>query len=330
MDIRTKLKIELSPDKIDLKSSIVTIGSCFAQSIHSALNNDKFNVFHNPFGTTYNPVSISQLLKASINNIKLDKSLFAVRDSRSVHFQYHSDFNGLNPVELENLYDQYNNALNGQLVKSNWLIITFGTASVFRYSQNNHVVANCHKQPAHLFERTMLSENQIVKELTQCFDSILNLNRTIRIILTVSPVRHVRDSLIANSLSKARLLSACHELSSSYSAIDYFPSYEIMVDDLRDYRYYKKDLIHPNETALDYIYDLFKQRYFESEVYNILGEIQKIRRGIDHRPFNPMSKKYHEFLLGLINKCVSLEKNTELDFTEEKAKLSTMIKDLNA
>ncbi len=330
MDVRTKLIIEHAPDKIDLKSSIVTIGSCFAQNIYSALSKDKIKVYHNPFGTLYNPVSISQLLNACINNLKLDKSLFITRDSRTVHYQYHSDFNGQHVNALQNLYERYNNALNSKLVNGNVLIITLGTASIFKHTQHDIIVANCHKQPAGLFERSILDANQITAVLTECIDSLLKLNDSIRVILTVSPVRHVRDTLIINSLCKARLISACHELSSSYDSVEYFPSYEIMVDDLRDYRYYKQDLIHPNETALAYIYELFQQRYFDAELSPVLADIRKIKRGIEHRPFNAHSDKYRRFLISLIDKCDSLEEATSVDLHEEKALLHQKLTDLDA
>ena len=201
MDIRTKLKIEQAPDKIGVKSSIVTIGSCFAQNICQALSSDKLKVYHNPFGTKYNPVSISQLLNASINNLKLDESLFIIRDSRTVHYQYHSDFNEQDSEALQNLYVRYNNALRSQLVNGNVLIITLGTSSVFKHIQHDCIVANCHKQPSEQFERSMLTIDQIKETLIACFNSLFLLNNSIRVILTVSPVRHVRDTLVKNSLS---------------------------------------------------------------------------------------------------------------------------------
>lgn len=329
MDIRTKLKIEQAYDKIGVKSSIVTIGSCFAQNICKALGTDKFDVYHNPFGTQYNPVSISQLLNASINNLPIDKSLFVTRDSRIVHYQYHSDFNGKDTEDLQNLYALYNNALRAKLVNGNVLIITLGTASIFKHIQHDCLVANCHKRPTALFERSMLDINQIKETLTECFNSLFHFNSSIRVILTVSPVRHVRDTLIKNSLSKARLISACHDLSSQYDLIEYFPSYEIMIDDLRDYRYYKKDLIHPNEIALEYIYDLFQQQYFGDELSSILGDIRTIKRGIEHRPFNAHSEAYHRFISDLLEKCDFLEKTTTLDFIEEKTELRKRLIDLN-
>jgi hypothetical protein len=330
MDVRTKLKIEQSPDKIDLKSSIVTIGSCFAQNMHTALSNDKFNVYHNPFGTLYNPVSISQLLNATLNNLKLDKSLFISRDAMSVHYHYHSDFKASSVTGLQNRYEQYNNALRSQLVNGNVLIITLGTASIFRHTTYDCIVTNCHKQASSLFERNMLSIHQIKEALTACLTSLFNLNSTVKVILTVSPVRHVRDNLITNSLSKARLITACHYMASEIDRIDYFPSYEIMVDDLRDYRYYQKDLIHPNEIALEYIYDLFQQRYFDAHLSQTLLEIRKIRSGLKHKPFNPNSEQYHKFLADLLDKCEQYEQTIELDYSEEKAELQRRLRDLNA
>jgi len=330
MDVRTKLKIEHAPDKIDLKSSIVTIGSCFAQNIYSALNADKFKVYHNPFGTLYNPVSISQLLNASINNLKLDKSLFITRDSRTVHYQYHSDFNGHSVVDLQNLYEQYNNALKSKLANGNVLIITLGTASIFQHTQYDVIVANCHKQPSRLFERGILSIDQIKEALINSFNSLFKLNSSIRVILTVSPVRHIRDNLVKNSLSKSRLISASHELSSDYDLVEYFPSYEIMIDDLRDYRYYKQDMLHPNEAAIEYIYHIFQQRYFDAELSRILTDIRKVKRGMVHRPFNAKSDNYRRFLLDIMDKCESLEEVADIDLEKEKAQLRQRLTDLNA
>ena len=325
MQLRTKLKIDVSPDQIDHNTRVCTIGSCFAYNMSQKLSKDKFQIYRNPFGTLYNPISISQHISSCIKQKTLNKNLNLARDERTVNYLYHSDLNGANEAELYSIHQTQNKEFANQLKNAKWLIITLGTSIVFRHIEQDIIVANCHKQPGQLFHREILSIDNIVNKLDSCFKLLLNYNRNLKIICTVSPVRHIRDGIVQNNLSKSRLVNACHELAQGNNAVDYFPSFEIMIDELRDYSFYDKDLIHPSEVAIDYIYETFKKKYFSSVTKDILAELRKIQQGTNHRPFNPNSSNHLVFLNRLLNKCTTFQEKHHIDMSTEIKKIKTQL-----
>ena len=241
---RTILQTESSPFQINHKSGVLCMGSCFAENIFERLNGFKFNTFLNPFGIIFNPISMAKSLEILLDENRLfeEKDLF--QHLGGWHsFQHHGSFS--NPNE-EVVLEKINNALleaRTFLKKAEFLILTFGTSNVFVSEKTGQVVANCHKVPQKYFIHKKLSSDEIILTLDDVFRKITGVFPNLKIITTVSPIRHVRDGLIANQVSKAKLLVALDNLSSLHSHLAYFPSYEIMMDDLRDYRFYKKDLI---------------------------------------------------------------------------------------
>lgn len=323
MELRTKIKIAVSPNKIDHKSQLLCIGSCFSQSVGEKIKNDKFECLINPFGTLYNPVSIARALTASMND-SIDPELI-INHSRYLHLNYHSDITGHNKEELINNIKRSQGLTRESIIKATHIIITLGTAYSFNHITFNKIVGNCHKLPASQFERILLSKEKIFSTLSEVVEKIRILNPDVQFLLTVSPVRHIRDGLIKNNLSKAILIQSCHELLERYSFVDYFPSYDIMMDDLRDYRFYSRDLVHPSQLAIDYIYERFSECYYDQKTINLIPQIRNIKKAIIHRPIQSESAEHQQFLKKHHSIAQSLSQETGIDLTEELATIKNQI-----
>jgi hypothetical protein len=295
-----------SAHPIDLKDSILTTGSCFADLFGQWLYNNKFDVLVNPFGTNYNPISIHKSLMEALT-LDLDERLFVNYLGLWHHFDYHSQWSSDKKELLKGSIQKIQKEVNQFLKRSNVLIITYGTAWVYRYDKHDCIVSNCHKVPAKEFDKQLLTSDEIIASFQQLYTALKNIRPDLRIILTVSPVRHVKDKLVLNSVSKATLRLACHTLSNQYEEVEYFPSYEIMMDDLRDYRFYERDKIHPTEEALDYISHKFSDQYFTKEVKSFIEKWHSIRQAMEHRPYHPHSDAHQHFLKELLHKLEDLK-----------------------
>lgn len=295
-----------SAHPIDLKDSILTTGSCFADLFGQWLYNNKFDVLVNPFGTNYNPISIHKALEESLT-LDLDERLFVNHQGIWHHFDFHSQWSSDKKELLKTSIQKIQKEVDQFLKKSTVLIITYGTAWVYRYKNQNCIVSNCHKVPAKEFDKQLLTSDEITTSFDRLYTALKNIRPDLRIILTVSPVRHVKDTLVLNSVSKATLRLACHTLSKQYEDVEYFPSYEIMMDDLRDYRFYERDKIHPTEEALDYISHKFSDQYFTKEVKSFIEKWHTIQQAMEHRPYHPHSEAHQHFLKDLLHKLEELK-----------------------
>ena len=319
---RTELNIIPSLEKIEHGNKIITIGSCFSQVIGERLSKNKFETLVNPFGTIFNPVSIFRLLENSISsNFSILSSSVL---SQSIWFNYHvhSDLYGDTEEELKSRVEEKVKEVNQWLNQADVLIITLGTAFVYKLNSNREIVANCHKQPSSNFTKELLTVDEIIKTFIFLFDQLKIQNSKLKIILTVSPVRHTKDTLQLNSVSKSILRVACHELSNCFSAVTYFPSYELMIDDLRDYRFYKEDMIHPTEVAEEYIWNKFSETYFKEETKEIIKEWSSVYKALRHKPFRENSEEYKKFLNETLKKLELLKGKInvqeEIDFLRDK------------
>lgn len=293
---RTALIPHPSKEKISLSAPILSIGSCFSDCMGERFLTHKFNALANPFGTVYNPVSIFKLLNYTEASSYPDAGTYVETQEMCANFDFHSSFSTSHLPDIrQNIHAAIDKAAN-HLKKTEWIIITFGTAFVYRRTDNNELVANCHKLPASYFSKDLLTQEVIIDAFKTWYDKVQASRPDLKIILTVSPVRHIKDSLEQNSLSKAILRVACGELSKAHAAVQYFPSYEIMMDDLRDYRFYKSDMIHPTKDAEDYIWQKFAGAYFDEETQRFIEEWNKILKAIKHRPFNAASAGHQKFL----------------------------------
>lgn len=295
MDFYTHIDISKSAFKINHQDKILMLGSCFIENIGSKLIDNKFNVNLNPFGILYNPQSIAQSLE-----ILLDKRTFTESDlfeDGGIYNSYyhHSRFSGANKEECLNKINSSIGEASDVLKRGDILFITFGTSYVFRHKELDLIVSNCHKLPAKTFDRYRLTVEQIVDCWAVLISRMKEVNPDLKIIFTVSPIRHLKDGAHDNQLSKATLLLAVDELN-KIADCTYFPSYEIVLDELRDYRFYNEDMVHPNETSIKYIWKRFAETYFDRNTISIIEEWNKLHTAINHRAINQDSDEYKRFL----------------------------------
>lgn len=322
-DFRTIVSIDPSPIKIGFKTPVLTIGSCFSDVIGQRLNELKFPVLINPFGTSYNPISIHRSIEYAVSNSTPPASTFLTSQGLHLNFDFHSVFAGLDRTETEKKINQAVSITHQFLKDAKWLMITYGTTWVYKRNDNSEIVANCHKRPAKEFTKFLLDTTTVIDAFKRLRETIQKTNPGIKFILTVSPVRHHKDTLELNSVSKSILRTACHHITQEFKDVDYFPSYEIMMDDLRDYRFYKSDMIHPSETAEQYIWSKFKTRYFDSSTVELTERFESVKKALDHKPFHPASVEHKAFLKQTLRRLEEL--SPHLDVSEEIATAQRLI-----
>ncbi len=322
---RTELSVPPSERKINLKNQVFSIGSCFAVHIGEQLQKFKFQTLTNPFGTIFNPISIFDLIEISLKDRSFPGWTFV--ENQGVHRNYllHSAISSPNKDQFMKMVESRKKEVSDFLKRTDVILLTFGTAIVYELKTNQQVVANCHKVPANQFEKQFLSVDEIVQGFGEIYSKLTSLNKNLRFILTVSPVRHLKETLQLNGVSKSILRVAAHQLQEEFDNVEYFPSYELIMDDLRDYRFFKEDMLHPNDQAIQYVWDKFSQAYFDEETMGFLKEWEKIINALDHKPFYPGSVEHQKFIaitLGKINKF----KNT-IDVSYEIERLNQQLDD---
>ncbi len=320
--LRTIISFKKSNFEISHADSILTFGSCFSENIGEKLANNKFNTDINPFGVIFNPASIFKSIESLLHKrVFLENDLFFNQDKWS-SYSHHSRFGDLDKNACLQTINQRINTSHENLIHSQFLILTFGTAWVYELKSTGEIVANCHKMPASMFQRYLLSECDITEMYSSLLKELWKVNPNLQVIFTISPVRHLKDGLEANFLSKSVLRMAIFRLMESFSQLHYFPSYEILLDDLRDYRFYSDDLCHPSSFAIDYIWQCFSEKYFSPETMELNKEINSIKEACRHRIFNPQSTNAKKFLEQTLVKIQNLEtRYPSLDFQEEKKHL---------
>jgi len=309
MKLQTQLPLKKElHNLIDYSSKIFLLGSCFSENIGNKLSYYKFQSVQNPFGILFHPKAIENLITNAINEKEYTENDIFFHNERWHCFDSHSQLSSSNKDELlENL----NSAItltNKQLNNSNHIIITLGTSWVYREISSDIIVANCHKIPQKKFLKEILSIDEITEHLEAINSLIKSVNKKTLITYTVSPVRHIKDGFIENQQSKAHLLAAIHKVTEPRNKIHYFPSYEIMMDELRDYRFYTDDMIHPNKTAINYIWEKFTDVWFSNDSLKTMKEVDTIQKGLTHRSFNPESDAHQKFLKNLEQKKETLIK----------------------
>lgn len=309
MELKTTLHIQESGNKLSHTSSVITLGSCFSEVIGEQLRNNKFTVSTNPFGTLFNPLSIAYLLNCCLNKTPLPEHSYIQTRGSWFNYFLHSSLYTNSRQELEEKFKHITHNIHTRLLSCDFLILTLGTAYVYELNDFRHTVSNCHKQPSALFTKKLLSPEDIVIPLKQTLQALWDINPGLKTIITVSPVRHTKDSIPLNSVSKATLRLVCHQLTSQFSSVEYFPSFEILMDDLRDYRFYKEDMIHPNSLAEKYIWDKFIHCYCSTETLGLLNQWQHIRKALSHKPFNAASEEHQKFLQKLLEQLNHLKQH---------------------
>lgn len=326
---RTRIKLPDFPFSFNHDSPVMSIGSCFAEHMHQHLSLAKIPALLNPFGIIYNPHSIAHSLAYLLDSLSLPRNERGYTSDQLVYDQgrWHSlEHHGHFSKETANAtLKTINESLESAcafLPKIKRLILTFGTSKVYVYNKTQTIVANCHKIPAGEFTPKNLSIREMTDSLSAVFAPLKSKLPELEIILTVSPVRHIKDGMIEQQRNKARLLLTCEELTTNLDNVHYFPSYEILMDELRDYRFYAEDMVHPNKIAVDYIWELFGQQFFDTDTAELIQQIQKIQKASEHRPFNPTSKEHQTFVKKQLSLMEALEsKHPQLNFSEEYALL---------
>ena len=295
-DFRTTVPLPEYPFRIGYQEHLLSLGSCFAEHIGQRLAGHHFFSLINPYGILYNPLSIAQGLQRLLLDAPFQQRELLEHQGVWHSFSHHGAFS--HPVQeqaLAGINRSYRRA-QGFLLTANRLILTLGTAFVFVYRPTGEVVANCHKLPGNASERRRLSTREAIAALEPVLYELKNRQPELEVILTVSPVRHIRDGPVENQRSKAALLLACAELCRQLPFAHYFPSYEIVMDELRDYRFYAPDMIHPSEVAIDYIWQRFGQAFFDEPAQLLMQRISKVIAASRHRPFHPASEPHQQFL----------------------------------
>jgi len=284
---RTLITIPEFPFRLNYKTPLFFIGSCFSENIGYQLEDLKFPVKINPFGTLYNPASIWQVLDTIISNKQMTKADLSFSDGKYFHYLFNTTFTDFVQNTLLQKINLTINDTHDFFSKANTIFITLGTSFAYKLNSNNKIVSNCHKQPANLFTRILLDTETIKSYLEKIVESI---GKTKIIVFTVSPIRHLKDGLIANQRSKAQLIDAVHQIVEKQDNAFYFPAYEIMMDDLRDYRYYDTTLTHLSQAAIQYVFYHFSMSFFTSETQKIMQAVDKLNKQLRHKPLN-MSKE---------------------------------------
>ena len=293
-NFRTTYKAKQGASLLDYNSSSFFIGSCFSNNISAHLAYRKFKVCANPYGILFNPISIARALKEIVDErIYVEEDL--VQHNGIYHsLHHHSDYSNPDAAVVLSGIQESISVSKLALEGANMLFVTLGTAWAYEYE--GAVVANCHKIPNHRFKKRLLTVNEIKTALRSALEAVATKNNNLSVVFTVSPVRHLKDGFEENSLSKAVLRLAIAELQNELANVTYFPAYEIVQDDLRDYRFYAKDMVHPSEDAITYVWDRFKETYIDPKVQNTMSRIEKLQAAIDHRPRFPDTEAYQKHL----------------------------------
>ncbi|MDR1761000.1 MAG: GSCFA domain-containing protein [Bacteroidales bacterium] len=303
---RTEIRPKPSVFQISHAGRGLTVGSCFSDTIGECLEHSKFPVMRNPLGVVYNPVSIYTALCILCGTRSIsEQDLFTDHDVWKSYL-LHSSFASTNKNEVLERCVNVQNRFATEFQTLDYCIITLGTAWVYTLNASGEVVSNCHKTPARNFTRRQLSVAEISAAIAQSIELLQNVNPNIQIIFTISPVRHWNDGAHENQVSKSLLFVALHEVLKQYKHTQYFESYELLMDDLRDYRFYESDLLHPNSQAIEYIWHAFSQTYFSAETHSIIQQVQALHKAMQHRPFQRTSSEYQAFCARQRDLCDSL------------------------
>jgi len=320
MNFFTPVEIEKSSFSIDYTSKLVFIGSCFAENISKYFENAKFQCLVNPTGILYNPLSISMMIENVLSGKRYSESDFFFDGALYNSYDFHGRFSSDN---LQTAVIKANNSMEKAydfFKTSDVVFITLGTAFVYFLQENGLPVANCHKQLSEKFLRRLISVSEVENALKNIVEKLHNVNKNIKIVLTVSPLRHFRDGAHGNNLSKSTLHLGTNFVIKNYEFVHYFPSFEIVMDELRDYRFYEKDMVHLSETSEEYIWQKIKQTYFSDKVSLQVERVEKFMKSVGHRIENPFSLASKAFFEKNIFTAKCLESEIQgLNLEKEKA-----------
>ncbi|MFT4611426.1 MAG: hypothetical protein ACJA1H_000911 [Glaciecola sp.] len=303
MNLQTK--IPLAPNKfnqIDYNSKVLLLGSCFSENIGEKFEYFKFQKLQNPFGIQFHPQAIETLVTNAINEKRYNQDDIFFHNEQWHCYDAHSCLSNVSQDQLlQRLNDNITSA-HQFLKEASHVVITIGTAWAYRFIETDRYVANCHKVPQKKFLKELLAVEQISESLDAIMSLVKSINPKVAFVFTVSPVRHIKDGFVENTRSKSHLISAIHQIVAPRNQSYYFPSYEIMMDELRDYRFYNADMLHPNTLAVNYIWECFVSIWISEDTQKTMQAIGEVQKGLAHRPFNLKSDAHLTFLIGLEEK----------------------------
>ncbi|MBL7747208.1 MAG: GSCFA domain-containing protein [Chitinophagaceae bacterium] len=326
MDLLLNIDLKKLPEPVTYRDKILLIGSCFTEHIGNALDKFKFRVLQNPNGILFGPDSVCKSLLSYAENRKYSETdLFQLNEIWN-SWQHHSRFSHIDREEGIRIINESQQRAHEFLKQADWLIITLGSSYSYRLTQEadlagesiSNGVANCHRAPASWFAKDMLEIDEIKDMLEDCLKKLKQFNPRLKFIFTVSPVRHIRDGVVENNRSKARLIEAVHYLDAKFESASYFPAYELVIDVLRDYRFYDIDLVHPNYPATEFVLEKFAETCIDEASRQLMQEVKRIVIARKHRAFQPGTKAHQQFLMSHFEKAKALqEKYPFIDLKEE-------------
>ena len=318
MQFQASLTIKKIEPPISYHDKLLFMGSCFTEHISGYMQKLKFSVLENPNGIIFDPISVCRSLISYVRNEPVQESDVFQLNEMWHSWEHHSRFSHMHKHACIQQIQDHRQKAHEFLQQSDWLFITLGSAFAYKYLPDQIMVANCHKAPAGLFDKRLISIEKIISTLDNTIHRLFHFNPNLKIIFTVSPVRHLRDGLIDNNRSKARLIETVHHLVHKFEKLYYFPAYEIVIDELRDYRFYDIDLTHPNYAATQYVIERFTESCIDTKTVGIMEEIKKIITAKNHKPFNPSSTIHKQFLQAFFAKTIEFQKNyPHIDLSQE-------------
>lgn len=326
MQFQVPITIKSPGSRINYRDKILLTGSCFTEHIGNSLSELKFSVLQNPNGILFDPRSVCNSLISYIENKQYKKEdLFYLNEVWN-SWEHHSRFSNISADEALKTINASQKQAHDLLKRADWLIITLGSSFSYRLtneankasSPKGEGVANCHRAPSQWFTKCLLTIDEIISQLDTTYHQLKQFNRELKIIFTISPVRHIRDGVIENNRSKARLIEAVHHMINKFSGLYYFPAYELVIDVLRDYRFYDIDMVHPNYPATEFVMEKFKENFIDAESQQLMEEVRKIVIARKHRAFQPETNAHKGFLKAHLDKTKELQsKYAFLDLKDE-------------
>ncbi|WP_299251036.1 GSCFA domain-containing protein [uncultured Lacinutrix sp.] len=306
MKLQTQIKLKKQEHSlIDYNAKLLLLGSCFSENIGNKFEYFKFQSISNPFGILFHPKAIENLVLRAIQQAEYVESDVFFHNEQWHCFDAHSQHSNVSKEKILSDLNTQIQLTNQQILESTHIIITLGTSWVYKLVESDKIVANCHKVPQKEFSKILLSIEEIKQSLQSIIEAVQSVNKNASIVFTVSPVRHIKDGFVENTLSKSHLISAIHKVTGRQ--VSYFPSFEIMLDELRDYRFYKRDMLHPNETAVEYIWQKFQHVWIASDALKTMGDVDVVQKGLKHKPFNENSEAHQKFLQQLEKKKLKIQ-----------------------
>jgi hypothetical protein len=324
MKFHYEFDIKKLPQPISHRDKLFLIGSCFTENIGEKLKKSGFTIMENPNGILFNPVSVAEAITGYIENVKVKEDELFYLNEGWHSWKHHSRFSNVTAQGAIEKINASTDKAHQFLKETDHIMITLGSAWVYNLTEQaanakiGSVAANNHKAPSSWFSRRLLMLEEVLKVLDNVIHRLFHFNPGIKIIFTISPVRHLREGVIENNRSKAVLIQAVHHLVDKFEGLYYFPAYELVIDDLRDYRFYAEDLVHPNYFATQYVWEKFVDACMNEKTRSLIKEVHSIQLAYQHKPFNADSEQHQKFLYSYYEKTRDLmEQHPYLDLNKE-------------